>query len=195
MTDRAALEHSPITPALAADFIRGRRSVDQFTDEAPDPAIIEQAVEVARWAPNHHLTQPWRFYTLGPQSVARVIELNCELVAERKDDEVAQLKRERWQTMPGWLAMTCVVEADPVTAREDYAACACAIQNLMLYLHAAGLASKWISGEVTRHPDLLPALAIDPAQEYCVGLLWYGYPKRRPRSQRSELTRIFAARP
>ena len=189
MTDRSILKASPITPADAAEFIRGRRSVDQFTDDTPDPAIIRDAVEVARWAPNHHLTQPWRFYQLGPKTQDAIIDLNTRLVAERKGDEVAIAKRERWQSMPGWLAITCVVEDDPVTA------CACAIQNLSLYLHSAGLASKWISGEVTRHPDLASILDIDSAREYCVGLLWYGYPKRQPRSQRSDLDRILTTRP
>lgn len=194
MTDRASHTSSPITPEQAAEFIRGRRTVDQFTDEIPDPSIIRDAVEVARWAPNHHLTQPWRFYLLGPNTQDAIVELNTRLVAERKGDEVAAAKRDRWQKMPGWLAMTCVVEKDPVIAREDYAACACAIQNLSLYLHSAGLASKWISGDVTRHPELLPILDIDFAREYCVGLLWYGYPKRRPRSQRTDVDNILGTR-
>ena len=195
MTDRSILKASPITPADAADFIRGRRTVDQFTDEMPDPAIIREAVERARWAPNHHLTQPWRFYTLGPDTQSAIVDLNTRLVAERKGDEVAAAKRERWQAVPGWLAITCVIDDDPIVAQEDYAACACAIQNMSLYLHSAGLGSKWISGEATRHPDLARIMDIDSAREYCVGLLWYGYPKRRPRSQRSDLDAILAARP
>ncbi|MBO9470519.1 nitroreductase [Endozoicomonas sp. G2_2] len=195
MADRAALTSSPISPAQAAEFIRGRRTVDQFTAEVPDEAIIRDAIEVARWAPNHHLTQPWRFYLIGPESRAAIVDLNTRLVAARKGDEVAAAKRERWQQMPGWLAVTCEHNDDPVVAREDYAACACALQNLALYLHSAGLGSKWISGEVTRSPDLLPMLGIDAAREYCVGLLWYGYPRRRPRSQRSDLDSIVSRCP
>lgn len=194
MPDSTRLTPSPITPAQAAEFIRGRRSVDQFTDETPDEAIVRDAVEVARWAPNHHLTQPWRFYLLGPESRDAIVDLNTRLVAARKGDEIAAAKRERWQGVPGWLAMTCRVEQDPVTAREDYAACACAIQNLMLYLHSAGLASKWISGEATRHAQLLRILEVDDAREYCVGLLWYGYPKRKPRTQRADIADILGTR-
>jgi len=197
MTDSARLTPSPITPDQAAEFIRGRRSVDQFTEQVPDEAVIREAIEVARWAPNHHLTQPWRFYLLGPESRDAIVDLNTRLVAARKSDEVAQAKRKRWQAVPGWLAMNCVIDHDPndpVTAREDHAACACAIQNLMLYLHSAGVASKWISGEATQHADLLPLLDIDPAREYCLGLLWYGYAKRKPRSQRVDSDEILATR-
>ncbi|MES1926203.1 nitroreductase [Salinisphaera sp. T31B1] len=195
MTDRAALTPSPIRPEVAGEFLRGRRSVDQFTAEVPDEALVRDAVEAARWAPNHHLTQPWRFYLVGPQTRSEIIELNARLVAERKNAEVADAKRQRWQGMPGWLAVTCAQSDDPITAREDFAACACAIQNLTLYLHSAGVASKWISGEVTRHADLPRILAYDATVEYCIGIVWYGYPKRRPRSQRAPIDGIMLSRP
>ena len=191
MTDRAVLTESPITPEQAAEFIRGRRTVDQFTTTIPDEALVREAVEVARWAPNHHLTQPWRFYLLGAQAQAAIIDLNTRLVAQRKGDDVAAAKRERWQGVPGWLAVTCIESADDI---EDYAACACAIQNLSLYLHSAGVAAKWISGEATRHADLMPILEADPVGQYCVGIVWYGYPKRRPRSQRTALDNILFSR-
>ncbi|ROO37613.1 nitroreductase family protein [Salinisphaera orenii] len=190
MVDRAALEASPIEPADAARFLRGRRSVDQFRDTVPDPALVREAIEIARWAPNHHETQPWRFYLIGPRTQADIVELNAALVAERKGDDVAATKRERWRRVPGWLAVTCVRDDDPVTAQEDYGACACAIHNLSLYLHSAGVESKWTSGTVTRETRFLEMLGADPAREYCVGLIWYGYPKRRPRTQRRDLGEI-----
>jgi len=195
MTDKAALKPSPITPEQAADFIRGRRSVDQFTADIPDDAVIREAIELGRWAPNHHLTEPWRFYRLGPDSKNAVIDLNTRLVARRKGDEIAAAKRERWRAVPGWLAVTCAVNDDPITAREDYAACACAIQNIALYLHSAGLGCKWTSGAVTREPEFLRILGAHDEDEYCVGLLWYGCPKRRPRSQRVDMADIVVGCP
>lgn len=187
MSDRASLTASPITPAEAAEFIRGRRTVDNFTADVPDPVLVREAVEIARWAPNHHLTQPWRFYMLGPKSRAAIIDLNSRLLTATKGPEVAVKKRERWQSMPGWLVVTCAHSDDPITAREDYAACACAVENFMLYLHSAGVSCKWASGAVTREPEFLTILGAEPASEYVVGLIWYGYPKRKPRSQRVDL--------
>lgn len=195
MTDKAALKPSPIMPEQAERFIRGRRSVDQFTSEQPDDAVVRQAIELARWAPNHHLTEPWRFYLLGPDSKSAIIDLNTRLIARNKGDEIAAAKRERWQAVPGWLAVTCAVQDDPVTAREDYAACACAIQNIALYLHSAGLGCKWTSGAVTREAGFLRILGADEDHEYCVGLIWYGYPKRRPRTQRMDMANILVSRP
>ena len=44
------------------DAIRSRRSVRIMrTDVVPSRDQIEAIVEAATWAPNHHLTEPWRF--------------------------------------------------------------------------------------------------------------------------------------
>lgn len=147
------------------------------------------------WAPNHHLTEPWHFYAIGAETKAAIIELNTGLVAQTKDAETAEAKRSRWQAVPGWFAITCRRADDPTTADENYAACACAAQNIALYLHSAGLACKWTSGAVTRHPAYLSLLGADPASEYSIGLFWYGTPKRAPRSQRSNLDACVTACP
>ncbi len=191
MTDSTRLTDSPVAPADAAALLRGRRTVDRFReDTVPEAAIVHEAIEVARWAPNHHLTEPWRFALIGAATKARIIELNTALVAASKGDDVAEAKRERWSQMPGWLAVTCLRHDDPITAGEDYAACACAIQNLSIYLHSAGIGTKWASGAVTRESAFLQAIDADPTREYCVGLIWYGYPLRRPKSRRKALSEI-----
>lgn len=192
--DQAGLQDSPIGRDAAAALIRGRRSVDRFrAGECPDPSLIQEAIEVARWAPNHHLTEPWRFYLIGPHTQSAIVELNASMVAARRGAEAADAKRQRWQAVPGWLAVGCRADPDdPVTAREDYAACACAVQNLMLYLHSAGVATKWTSGPVTRAPEFLELLGAGPG-ESCVALIWYGYAQRRPRSRRRPVSSLVRA--
>lgn len=184
-----------ITPDIAAALIRGRRTVAKFESEAPPSGLIEQAVEAARWAPNHRLTQPWRFYRLGPKTVAGIIELNGELVAAKQGAEAAAAKRARWSAVPGWLLVTRLRHDDDLIAREDYAAVACAVQNLMLYLHSAGVACKWTTGEVTRQRRFYELLAIDPAREEAVCLLWYGWPAQAPRQRRKPVAEILHDRP
>ena len=49
-------------------IIEGRRSIGKVTDERPDRALIEQVLESATWAPNHRLTEPWRFVVLAGQA-------------------------------------------------------------------------------------------------------------------------------
>lgn len=179
-----------MAPAEADALIRGRRTVDQFQPgKLPDSARIHKAIDLARWAPNHHTTEPWRFYLIGERAKAEIIDLNTRLLTESRGAQIAENKRQRWSAIPGWLVVNCVAHDEPITAREDYAACACAIQNLMLYLHSAGIATKWTSGAITREPGFLRILGAQPG-EYCVGLIWYGYAKRGPRSQRRPVSEV-----
>lgn len=167
--------------------LRQRRTVHDFQPTPPPWSIVQDALDSARFAPNHYFTQPWRFYRIGPQTRARITALNTQLVSASKGAAVAQKKSERWSSIPGWLVVTCQKSPDPVRQREDYAATCCAIQNLMLELWAQGIGSKWSTGAVTRHPDFHRILGIKPHLEELVALLWYGYPARIPKVQRSPL--------
>ena len=169
-------------------LLRGRRTVHEFAPATPPWRQVRAALDSARFAPNHHFTQPWRFYRLGPRSRQAIIELNARLVTEKKGPQAGASKRARWGEIPGWLLITCQRSDKPLCAREDYAATCCAIQNLMLDLWAQGIGSKWTTGEVTRHAEFFAALDIDPAQEDVVALLWYGYPQTVPRPRRSPLS-------
>jgi len=179
---------------LAATLLRGRRSYDKYKPDPVPEAIVEAAVEVARWAPNHHLTEPWHFYLLGHESKEAIVELNAELVEADKGTEAAEAKRTKWSAVPGWLVVTCLRSVDPKTAREDYAACCCAVQNLMLYLWSEGVGSKWTTGKVTEDPGFPRIVGFDPEVEQPVALLWYGYPDQQARARRKPVEQILERR-
>lgn len=177
-------DEEPSRAAMVAEVIRSRRTVSAFQPQVPPWEIVLEALELACWAPNHHKTEPWRFYRLGPQTVARLIDWNTRLVAESKGPEAAESKRRLWSAMPGWLLVTCLRSADPIQDEEDFAACCCAVQNLLLALWSRGVATKWSTGGVTRHPQFLESLGLDPAEQRLVGLIFYGYPEKLPQQQR-----------
>src|SRR3954466_8529246 len=54
------------------EAIRTRRTHKAYAPEPVERATLDELFELARWAPNHHLTNPWRFRVLGPQALARV---------------------------------------------------------------------------------------------------------------------------
>lgn len=147
-----------------------------------------EALELARWAPNHHLTEPWRFYLVGETTKAAIVALNRELVADRKGEAAAAAKEQSWQAVPGWLVVTRARAASELQAWEDYAACACAIHNMALYLWSRGIGMKWTTGPVTREARFYDLLGVDPAEETVVGLIWYGYPDEQPRTRRHPVT-------
>ena len=105
-----------------AERIRGRRSTNQFLKQDVSPQLVRDAIELARWAPNHHLTEPWRFYVLGRQAKEAGIELIRDLAARKKDAAYGDFKAEAARAIPGWLVVTCKKSGDEVRQREDYAA-------------------------------------------------------------------------
>lgn len=175
---------------VIAERIRARRTTKLFLKRPVSLELVRDAIEVARWAPNHHLTEPWHFYSFGDETIAKTIELIRRIVAETKDDKVAEFKARSAAEIPGWLLVTCTKSDDELLQLEDYASCCCAIQNLTLYLSEAGVASKWTTGPVTRDHRFFELLGIDPDKEFVVGLIWYGYPKMLPTQSRKAIGEI-----
>lgn len=183
-----------IDPTVAA-VLRDRRTIASFRPEMPPRELVLAAVDLARWAPNHKKTQPWRFVCLGPETVQRVLALNTRCLAETRGLDEARAKSEKWARVPGWIIVTSVVADDPFRREEDYAACCCAIQNLQLALWSAGVGTKWATGEITRHPEFLPLLGRDPDIERVVGMIWYGYPDVIPEQSRGPLADVMVELP
>lgn len=170
-----------------ADVIQQRRTIHNFKpDQLPPVEEIRKAIALATCAPNHHATEPWRFYLLGTETKEKICQLNAELIEAVRGEQAARIKLERWREIPGWLLLTCSKSANEIRAMEDYAACCCASQNMMLYLWSAGIGMKWTTGGVTRAPRFYEILGIDPEAEQVVGLFWYGYPDNVPQSNRKQ---------
>lgn len=173
-----------------ADVIRDRRTINFFKPGIPPREIVLQGIELARWAPNHHLTEPWRFYLLSDSIKEQIVDLNARMVAEDRGEDAGRAKRERWSRIPGWLVVTCVRSDDDLRQKEDYAACCCAVHNLALYLWSRGVGMKWTTGAVTRSEDFYDLVWIDPVVEEVVGMFWYGYPDEVPVSVRKPVSEV-----
>ena len=178
-----------------AGLLQSRRTIHEFKPEQPPRDTILKALELARWGPNHHLTEPWHFYLLGRETATAIAELNAKLISMSKGPEAGAHKLTRWLSIPGWLVVTCDNSDDAVRAREDYAACCCAIQNFMLYLWSTGIGVKWTTGPVTRDDAFYDLIWVDPELETVVGMLWYGYPAEVPQPQRKALASVMVELP
>ncbi len=178
-----------------AEILRGRRTIELFLKTPVPRQLVQAAIEAATWAPNHRVTEPWLFHLLGQRSIDACIELVRDLVTAKKDAAAAEFKANNWATKPGWLVVSCRKSDDELLQREDYAACAAAIQNFMLYLWRAGVGSKWTTGDITRHPRFYDILGIDAATASVVGLIWFGYPKLTPTQQRKALAEVLVELP
>jgi nitroreductase len=178
-----------------AALIRARRTIHDFLpDEVPRDLIVE-ALDAACWAPNHHLTQPWRFYLVGPETKEAIAKLTRDMVTAKKGADEGQAKYERWRAIPGWIVVTSARSDDPQRTLEDYASTACTIHNLSLQLWTHGIGVKWTTGAVTRTDEFHDLLWIDPEVEQVVGLVWYGRPSETPVTARHAIDEVLVSLP
>jgi nitroreductase len=179
--------------AHAEDFasvLRGRRSIDLFAPDRVGVDMLMAAIEVARWAPNHRLTEPWRFYVLGPAAMRAVVDLAVELEVAAKGERAGPIRRARLEAVPGMFVLTSARADDALLERENYAACCCAAQNLMLYLWRQGIGVKWTTGGITRQQRFHDLLGVDSLKESLVGFFWYGVPRVVPVQRRRPVEEI-----
>src|SRR5581483_10724323 len=114
--------------------IRTRRTHKAFAARELDPGVLEQLFEIARWAPNHNLTSPWRFRVIGPRARERLMAL-----AERhKPGSAVKLQR-----APTLVAVTAQQTGEPGQDRDDLLATGVAAYLVLLAAHARGLAGYW----------------------------------------------------
>ena len=178
-----------------AEVVRNRRSIDLFEPTPIANEVLLEAIDVARWAPNHRLTEPWRFHLLGPKSREAIIDLAVAIDIAAKGERAGAARRERLSAVPGFFVLTSPRSDDALLEREDYGACCCAAQNLMLYLWQRGIGVKWTTGGITRDARLYELLGVDISKDQIVGLFWYGAPKIVPTQKRRPVAQIVTVRP
>jgi nitroreductase len=146
--------------------IRGRRTHKAYGPEPVDRATLAELLELARWAPNHHLTNPWRFRVLGPGALARLKEAAGPEAAAKLD------------RAPTLVAVSAVQSGeDPVRDEEDLLAAAIAAYIVLLGAHGRGLAGYWRTPAVLRTDAGRAALGVGD-DEHLVGLLHLGPPRQ-----------------
>jgi len=145
--------------------IRTRRTHKAFGPEPLSRERIEALLELARWAPNHNLTAPWRFRVVGPDTLERLQEA-------AGPEGAAKLDR-----APTLIVVSCVLGGDPVQDEEDLHATAVASYIVLLAAHAQGLAGYWRTPGVLRSEDGRAAVGLPPEERF-VGLLHLGDPRQ-----------------
>ena len=143
--------------------IRSRRTHKAFRPRSLPRDQLDQLLELARWAPNHNLTNPWRFRVLGPRALER-LKLAAGPEAGPKLDRA-----------PTLVVCSCVVSGDSVQDEEDLHATACAAYIVLLAAHGQGLAGYWRTPEVLRTDAGRAAVGLGEGERF-VSLIHLGEP-------------------
>ena len=150
------------------EAIRGRRTHKAYGPEPVSRRELDELLELARWAPNHHLTNPWRFRVLGPRALERL---------ERAAGPAEAPKLARAPTLVVASAAQC---GDPLQDQEDLHAAACATYAVLLGAHARGLAGYWRTPAVLRTEEGRAAVGLGE-DERVLGLIHLGPPREEKR--------------
>lgn len=175
------------TETLSHLILERRTRKPKSFNGAPPSSQVTQLIDIARHAPNHHRTQPARFYLLDGERIKKVGQLFGDFLRGDGSSKVLIEKGNRkaieWGQAPGLLIVTSqtdphsdLVRLNPEVAEEDYATCCCICQNLLLLFEASGISAKWSTGPVWKHPDFASAIGLkSPETEKLVALLFYGF--------------------
>jgi nitroreductase len=146
------------------EAIRTRRTVGKSTGDVPRETIAE-LIEAATWAPNHKLTQPWKFTVVAGAARERLGEVWArEAVAgadPAKRDAMYEGEAKKPLRSPALIIVSVRTDKNPVTAEEDLVATAAATQNILLAAHAKGLSAAWKTGKIVSSAAVKRFLDID----------------------------------
>ena len=147
------------------EAIRTWRTHKAYGADRVDRQTLTELFELARWAPNHHVTNPWRFRVIGPRALA-VLKAAAE---DHKPGSASKFDR-----APTLIAVSAKQTGDAEQDHEDVLATAVAAYIVLLGAHERGLAAYW------RTVPVLPALGL-PDDELPIGLLYLGTPRQEQR--------------
>ncbi len=148
------------------DAIRTRRTHKAFGPEPLERQTLDELFELARWAPNHHGTNPWRFHVLGRDALAR-------LKHAAGPEHAAKLDR-----APTLIVVSAALSGDELKDEEDLHATAIAAYIVLLVAHARGFAGYWRTPAVLRTPEGRAAVGLEPEQ-HVLGLIHLGPPRQQ----------------
>jgi len=178
------------------EAISSRRSIKSFADRPISKEAIDQLLEIAVQAPNHRMTEPWRFYVLGPAArEAYGAALGARKAKKVEDPDAARAVVEKvaanHRDLPAMLAVAMTLDDNPEIREEDYASTYMAIQNICLAATAMGLGTHIKSGAVMDDPAARAAVGV-PDDQRIVATIFLGepqdVPEPKPRRDASDLT-------
>lgn len=176
------------------EAITTRRSVGRVTREPVPREMVERILESAIHAPNHKITEPWRFHVFTGKGRGELAKARAEVARlmageEREDEELikGRVSRERKKAFRAPVVVAVISKAgrDEVETTENYAACSAAVQNMQLTAHSLGLGAMWRTGPVAYHEHMRDLFGLGE-EDRIVAYLYIGYPDLSETRRRRE---------
>jgi nitroreductase len=165
----------------AIEAILTRRSVPKVSDRAPESEEIQRLLDVAVRAPNHHLTEPWRFVVLKGEALDRLGSAMAERVRQQYADDPdlekrVEVERARPRRAPVIVVIIYSPSDNPkAIEREDRYAVGALMQNILLAAHASGLGAYLRTGPAAEYEGVHRFFDLNDGEEIA-GFIYLGYP-------------------
>ena len=185
------------------EAMRSRASLAKLKPDAVPRELIEQLLEAAIWAPNHKMTEPWKFWVWSGQSREKLAQAFRENYRrdhpEADDAELEGAGRKtanRVLAAPVTIVVTCDVGRNETETLENFVSASLAIEHILLAAHALSLGAYWRTGEsIYTQPNAVLELFDLPQSAKLAGFVLLGYPetteRNRTRTPWSEKTQWF----
>lgn len=157
------------------DAILTRRSVPKTEGPPPDRATILRLLEAATRAPNHRLTQPWRFVVLSGDALEGLGEAWAR-GTERAGKDSSGIADKALRAP----VVVAVIERPNtrdkrVVEIEEHHAVGAAMQNFLLAAHDMGLGAMLRTGPAATMAEVNDYLGAKDG-EFVAGLIYLGRP-------------------
>ncbi|MBT2572409.1 nitroreductase [Bacillus sp. ISL-51] len=175
--------------------IRNRRSIRSFKPETVSSDVILDMLETAVYAPNHRLTEPWRFiYVASEAGKAKLANSYVSFFRKIKDDfneEKEQNMRKTLASVPGFLLVVLKEDENEFTRNDDFAAVSGMIQNLQLLACENGIGMVWKSGRILYDKQVHQDFGLADNERFAA-VIQTGYPDEQPKAkERTPASRLF----
>ena len=180
----------PDTGVSVYQALYSRRMAWTFKDQPVPRDALDRMLDTAVWAPNHRLTEPWRFFILeqGSGALEHLAGMAHDFSLQRSGNaQRAEATRDSLLKTPVVIFMYSTPGRDEEGTRENYASVCCTAHNIALAGVAEGLAVTWETGDPKRHPDLARTRGAEDDWELAT-MLSIGYPDEDPPSQRTPVS-------
>jgi len=165
------------------EIIRSRRSIKRFKKDPISLDTIKELLDIAVWAPNHKMREPWRFIAFLDEGKQALVEvLKSEKEKGRGARPMKPEKVEQWLSIPAFVVVVMPVDPRPQVFEEDYAAVSACVQNLQLAAWERGIGMLWNTEPTNYSPTFHAQIGVKPGEKV-VGIMQIGYPDMTPKAQ------------
>ena len=164
-------------------IIKERRNVRAFKNKTIPKKVISKIIEMGIWAPNHRMTEPWKFIIIQKNSekrllISKKIEKYIKENSSNNNSEtvqkIADKAKAEFESCPVIMYVCSSVGKNEEETLENYSSTSIAIQNMALYSWAVGVGIGWSTGKPIKVKGLKKMLEV-PDSSIIAGCLYMGY--------------------